>query len=131
MNSLTGKVLIEVRDDPVVSAITSRVRVLEPAPGDVPPMVIIVKAGSSRTPFGQGSGHLGLLEDVYYARCYGTTRIQAEQLAGAVSDAMHDKGPRPGRTLLLTLEDGGGGSEVEPDTKYNLEVLTLRAIGAA
>ncbi len=132
MTSLTGRVITEIKDDAAVAAIVSdRVAGGEPGLRWAPPMVIVVKAGQSRSPFGQGSGHLGLQEAVYYAHCYGATRVQAEQLAGAVSDAMHDKGPRPGRTILLSVEDGGGGSELEPGTNYPVEVLTLRAVGAA
>jgi hypothetical protein len=132
---LTGRVLVEIRDYAPVAAITPRVRGGEPAKGDVPPMVILVRAGRTRSVFAiRSSARIGLQDGRWYARCYGATAQQAAQLSGAVSDAIHTRGPRTdsqGRRLYLSVDEGGGDADLDPVTRWPLEVITIRAVGGA
>lgn len=122
-----GKVLIELRDDAGVAAIAGanptsspvRVRGFEPAPGDVQPageyraFVVLVNEGGIRM------RHVPVQRPRIAARCYGRTAPEASQLAAAVSDAIHDKGPRVhanGLGIYRSYHDSGGEQDKDPDT---------------
>lgn len=133
MLDLQGAVVVEVRDAAAVAAITPRVRGGELAPGDAPPAVVIVALGRVRSPHQPGRNRLGLQQARYVANCYGATRIQANELAGAVSDAIHIRGPRvtAGKQIRLSLDDGGGEADTDPDTKWPLTRVLIDVIGDA
>ena len=127
-----GRLLTEIRDDPAVAAITTRIRGGEPAPGDAKgpghylPFVVLVKLGRSRLP------HAPLQEVRVVARCYAATFQLATALADAVSDAVHDRGHRIGPSgvaIFNTLDDGGGGGDADPDTgqPYETVVISINA----
>jgi hypothetical protein len=112
-----GTLLTEIRDDPAVAALTSRVRGGEPAPGDsaVPfgRFVVLVRLGTTR------DKRAPVQEVRIGVRCYGTTFADAAALYGAVSDAIHDVGPRIGATGALiyrSFDDIGMGAQKDPDT---------------
>lgn len=113
-------------------------------PADPRPCVVLVRSTPSRMPFGQrGSGRLGLQELLVIARCYGAPDAQGDprvaqrtsaQLAGAVSDAFHNQGPRrdsAGRVLFRTDSITGGGPGTDPDTRWPYEVVMARVVAAA
>ncbi len=112
-----GKLLTEIRDDPAVAALTTRVRGGEPAPGDsaVPfgRFVVLVRLGAQRE-------KRAPVQAVRIAvRCYGSTYQDAAALYGAVSDAVHNVGPRIGATGALihrSFDDIGMGADKDPDT---------------
>ncbi len=112
-----GKLLTEIRDDPAVAALTTRVRGGEPAPGDsaVPfgRFVVLVRLGVARE-------KRAPVQAVRIAvRCYGSTYGDAAALYGAVSDAIHNVGPRIGATGVLihrSFDDIGMGADQDPDT---------------
>ena len=112
-----GKLLTEIRDDPAVAALTTRVRGGEPAPGDAATpfgrFVVLVRLGTQRE-------KRAPVQDVRIAmRCYGSTSGDAAALYGAVSDAIHNVGPRIGATGVLiyrSFDDIGMGASKDPDT---------------
>ena len=112
-----GKLLTEIRDDPAVAALTSRIRGGEPAPGDatVPfgRFVVLVRLGTQRD-------KRAPVQEVRIAvRCYGSTYRDAAALYGVVSDAIHNVGPRIGATGVLihrSFDDIGAGASQDPDT---------------
>jgi hypothetical protein len=112
-----GKLLTEIRDDPAVAALTSRVRGGEPAPGDSATpfqrFVVLVRLGATRK-------KRAPVQEVRIAvRCYGSTYQDAAALYGAVSDAIHNVGPRIGATGVLihrSFDDIGMGASKDPDT---------------
>lgn len=127
-----GKVLIEVRDDPVVAAIAAanpsssvaRVRGFEPAPptdsyegdahgpGSYRAFVVLSNLGGSRL------YRVPIQQPRITARCYGRTPAEAAALGAAVSDAVHYQGPRVHGQLGIyaSFEDGGGEQARDPDT---------------
>ena len=133
MLDLTGVIIAELKADPAVAGITTRIRGAQPAVGDTPPMVILVRAGRERVlPGGRGGARMKMQDARWYARCYGADPKQAAQLSGAVSDAIHARGPRTdtqGRLIHWSLDGGGAGADTDPDTKWALEVLVVRAFG--
>ena len=112
-----GTLLTEIRTDPAVAALTTRVRGGEPAPGDaaVPyrRFVVLVRLGATREKRAPvQEARIGL-------RCYGTSYADAAALYGAVSDAIHNVGPRIGATGVLihrSFDDSGTGASKDPDT---------------
>lgn len=130
---LTGPLIVTVRDDAGVAAITPRVRGGELAPGDVAPAVVIIRASNSRAPFGRGTARLGLQQPRFYATCYGTNFIQLEQLMGAVSDALHLKRNRviSNKTIRLVTDEGWGGPVVDPATKWPTDSIVFEVTGHA
>jgi len=112
-----GTLLTEIRDDPAVAALTTRVRGGEFAPGDaaVPfrRVVVLVRLGMTRD-------KRAPVQAVRIAvRCYGSTYQDAAALYGAVSDAIHNVGPRIGATGALiyrSFDDIGTGADKDPDT---------------
>jgi hypothetical protein len=114
-----GRILTEIRDDPGVAAITSRVRGGEPAPGDAlgpgsyVPFVVIATLGHSRLK------RAPIQEVRLVASCYAATHQAAAALAGAVSTAIHATGHRisgSGVVVFGSFDDGGGGGITDPDT---------------
>ena len=112
-----GKLLTEIRDFPAVAALTSRVRGGEFAPGDaaVPfkRVVVLVRLGTTR------AKRAPVQEVRIGLRCYGSTYQDAAALYGAVSDAVHNVGPRIGATGVLihrSFDDIGMGADKDPDT---------------
>ena len=109
--------LAEIRADPAVAALTTAIRGGEPAPGDaaVPfgRFVVLVRLGMARDKRAPvASVRIGV-------RCYGTSFEDAAVLYGAVSDAIHNIGPRIGATGVLihrSFDDSGLGAAIDPDT---------------
>lgn len=112
-----GFLLTGIRDFPAVAALTTRVRGGEPAPGDstVPfqRFVVLVRLGTQR-------GKRAPVQEVRIAaRCYGSTYQDAAVLYGAVSNAIHNIGPRisaSGVLIYRSFDDIGMGAEKDPDT---------------
>ena len=112
-----GTLLTEIRDNSAVAALTTRIRGGEPAPGDVTVpfgrFVVLVRLGTTRE-------KRAPVQAVRIAvRCYGTTFGDAAALYGAVSDAIHNVGPRIGATGVLiqrSYDDAGLGAASDPDT---------------
>ena len=112
-----GTLLTEIRDDPGVAALTTRIRGGEPAPGDAATpfqrFVVLVRLGSTR------EKRAPVQEVRIGLRCYGATFADAAALYGAVSDAIHNVGPRIGATGVLihrSFDDAGLGAQTDPDT---------------
>jgi hypothetical protein len=133
MNDLLGPVLVTIRDFPAVAAITTRVRGGELAAGDTAPAVVIVALSNTRSPFGPGKGRIGLQGPRYAVNCFGVTYQQSAQLAGAVSDALHNLSPRTvsGKTLHQVIDDGWGGPVRDPATGWATETVVFQVTGSA
>ncbi len=109
--------LAEIRADPRVAALTTRVRGGEAAPGDAASpsgrFVVLVRLGTQRD-------KRAPVQEVRIAvRCYGSTFADAAVLYGAVSDAIHNLGPRIGPSGVLihrSYDDIGMGADKDPDT---------------
>ena len=124
-----GFLLTTIRDDPGVAALTARVRGGEPAPGDAlgpghyQPFVVLVRLGAQRE-----KGRVPVQEVRIAARCYGATYQQAAALHGAVSDAVHNVGPRispSGVLVYRSYDDIGQGATTDPDTLQPYEELIV------
>lgn len=129
---LTGVAVREIRDFPLVSAITTRVRGGELASDDTPPAIVIVSLGISYSPLGQTRG-ARLQAPIFAARCYGANRPQAAQLANAVVAAVELRRARidaQGRLVHLSLVESGGESELDPTTRWPYATVTFTYIGA-
>jgi hypothetical protein len=130
----TGSLLVTIRDFPAVAALTSgRVRGGEPGPGDAlgaghyQAFVVLSRLGSLRLP------HAPIQGVRLVARCYGVTAQGAAALAGAVSDAIHDRGHRingSGVAIFSSFDDGGLGADRDPDTSQPLESILIQ-VGAS
>lgn len=133
MNDLLGPLVTTARDNTAVSAITTRVRGGQLATGDVAPAVVIVSLSNTRSPFGPGRSRLGLQGPRFGANCYGVTAIQATQLAGVVSDSLHQLSPRTisGKTFHEILDDGSGGPILDPATGWALATVIFQVTGVA
>lgn len=155
MKDVTGMVVTEIRDAPAVAAlgVGDRVWAAEIAPPrtwsaggsrtDPRPCVVVVQLVRSRTPFGPGSGRIGLQRPRYAVRCYGApdakgdgrvARRNSRELAGAVSDVVHQKGPRvdaTGRAIHLSVDVGAGSPGVDPDTSWPYETVVISVIAGA
>ncbi len=112
-----GKLLTEIRANPAVASLTTRVRGGEPAPGDSAApfgrFVVLVRLGTQR------DKRAPVQEVRIGFRCYGSTYQDAAALYGAVSDAIHNVGPRIGATGVLihrSFDDTGLGASKDPDT---------------
>lgn len=132
---ITGMVIAELRAaQDVASIVGDRVRGVEPAQGDKPPMVIVTRMSSTRNPGGTESRHAGLQEVMLGVKCYGTTPIQATQLYGACSDALHAVGPRvdvSARAIFSSFDDVGVNSGRDPGTEWPWTDCTIRVVAAA
>ena len=111
-----GKLLTEIRNNPAVAALTTRIRGGEPVSGDAAMpyqrFVVLVRLGATR------EKRVPVQEVRVLVRCYGSTYQDAAALYGAVSDAIHNVGPRIGGGVLIhrSYEDIGNGVEKDPDT---------------
>lgn len=122
-----GFVLTTIRDDAAVAALTTRIRGEEPAQGDQPPMVIIRTFPITR------QQRLPLARHQYMILCYGTSPRQAAQLRGAVSDAIHNVGPRvnaSGVAIYRSHSENEGQSQVDPDTGWPFQMVIAVAWAA-
>jgi hypothetical protein len=142
-----GLVVRNLRDDPGVSAITSRIAGggIDPAwpKPDPRPCVVVIGSTPSRSPFGPGSSRLGLQEQLVVIRCYGSggngdderpSQVSSAQLRGAVVDALHGKTVRRyanGRRIYLSDSLAGGGPTEDPDTRWQYEITTARVVAPA
>jgi len=126
-----GKLLTEIRDFPAVAALEAVVRGGEFAPGDaaVPfrRVVVLVRLGMTRD-------KRAPVQAVRIAvRCYGSTYQDAAALYGAVSDAIHNVGPRIGATGALiyrSFDDVGMGAGKDPDTGQPHEDWVIQLFAA-
>lgn len=126
-----GKLITEIRADSAVTAITTRIRGGEAAPGDsarpYQPFVVLVRLGLEREP------RVPIQRLRIGFRCYGATFQQAAQLYGAVSDAIHNVGPRIGATgvvIYRSFDDTGGAASKDPDTGQPYEDGVISLIAA-
>lgn len=129
---LTGVAVREVRDFPLVAAITTRVRGGELAPDDVPPAIRIVSLGIDYSPLGR-TRRAKLQAPLFAAECFGVTRVQASQLANAVVAAVELRGPRvdaTGRLVYMSLVEGGGDVVLDPNTRWPFATVTFMYVGA-
>jgi len=116
-----GAVLTLIRDDPAVAAIVAG-RVSSHVEG--PPSVQLIDNATSRRPFGAGSGRMGMQSWTGFARCWGpdspTGAILSRQLAGAVSDALHNHRPTTVGTTYIARAYAPeiDGTSRDPDTKW-------------
>lgn len=128
-----GRVLTEIRDDPTVAAMTTRVRGGEPAAGDAKGpgayqrFVVLTLLGRSRLK------RAPLQEVRLLAKCYGGNHQDATVLAGAVSESLHARGHRitgAGGVIFDTFDDGDEGSSTDPDTgqPYVAIVIQVNAL---
>ena len=94
MDDVFGTVLTIIKNDTAVAAIVST-RVSSEV--QAVPCVQLIDNAASRYPFGPGSGRMRYQHWQGVARCWSadtpTGAIQARQLAGAVSDAIHNMRP--------------------------------------
>jgi hypothetical protein len=127
----TGAVITLLRADAGVAAIAgSKVRT-EVLSGDAPPLVVVVDDGATRRPFGPGSGRIQMQLVTYLIRCYGpdnpTGAIQARQLAGAVSDALHQLEPVTVGTKYIARGYAPeiSGADRDPATRWPFQVVTV------
>jgi hypothetical protein len=125
---VTGYILTTIRDDATVAALTTRIRGGEPAkgdalgPGSYQRFVVLVRLGAQR------EKRLPVQEVRIAARCYGLTYQDAAALAGAVSDAIHARGPRistGGVGIWTSFDDGGEGAGKDPDTDQPMETVVI------
>lgn len=122
MIDVLGKILVEVRDDPTVAAITTRVRGEEIKKGDIPPMVIIRTFPIVR------SADLPYARHQFLIQCFGKDFPQARELMGAVSNVLHDVGPRQssaGKAIYRSQEETSGSAQTDPDTQWPFYTLIV------
>jgi hypothetical protein len=130
-----GALVTLLRADATVASIVSN-KVRGEASGD-PPMVVIVEGGTTRRPFGPGSGRIGMQLVTYLLRCYGpdspTGAITARMLAGAVSDVLHGLPPTKVGTKYLARAYAPeiSGAERDPVTRWPYHVVTVDLYAAA
>lgn len=141
-----GPLVQILRSDPGVAGIVgARVAAGGPDPAwpkpDPRPYVVLQPMTPTRAPFGPGSSRVGLVGLLVMAKCFGAPdagdervaqRTSAE-LAGAVSEALHDKKPRRVGTRLIYQADqvAGGGLTEELDTRRPCWALMVNVIAAA
>lgn len=126
------KILNEIRDDPTVDAMTAgRVRGFEPAPGDSKPkgsyqrFVVLVQLDDPR------ARRSPTQRAIIAARCYGTAPGDAGDLRWAVSNAIHEIGPRihsNGLGIYLSWEESGGEEEKDPNTQQPYQTIVIHAL---
>lgn len=127
--------IAELEANAGVAAITTRIRRLEADPDDVRgpgsyvAFVRIVRLSGERE-----KGRVPVQHPVYSVFCYGATDQQATDLYGAVSAALHDRGPRINAGLIYrTFDNSDGGTQKDPDTQqpYVEGVISVHAATAA
>lgn len=128
-----GKILTEIRSNATVAALTTRIRGGEPAIGDAQPaesynrFVVLVRLSHDR----EARNPVQAVRIL--ARCYGTSYTDAATLAGAVSDAIHNIGPRrttAGVLVYRSFDDIGQGATKDPDTGQPHEDLVIQAFAS-
>ena len=134
-----GKLLTEIRSNTTVAALTTRIRGGEPmgatdtdpgdarGPGNYIRFVVLVRLAPERWK------RVPVQTVRIVARCYGTSYQDAATLAGAVSDAIHNIGPRrttPGVLVYRSFDDVGMGAEKDPDTGQPHEDIVIEAFAA-
>jgi hypothetical protein len=95
--------------------------------GDTPPLVIIRRLSNSRAIPGTARYRLGVTS-------YGTTRPEAAELYGRVSDALHLIGPRlnlAGVAIYISREEVGAQAGEDPDTQWPSETAIVIVHAAA
>lgn len=138
------KILIEIRDDPVVHEIVgNRVRGKEPQgpvmdasgnelqPGDVRPaghwvpFVVLTRIGAPPDP------RVPIQTTRILFRCAGRTDREAAVLRNACSRAIHGRGPRTfpnGLGIFSSLDVTGGSQDADPDTKQPFETFIAEVV---
>lgn len=128
-----GKILTEIRDNATVAALTTRIRGGEPAAGDAQPstgylrFVVLTRLGNDR------ALRVPVQTLRIAVRCYGTSFSDAATLAGAVSNAIHNIGPRRNATGVLihrSYDDVGQGATKDPDTGQPMESFVIEAFAS-
>lgn len=140
-----GRVLTEIRDDPSVAAITTRIRNGDAmgrtvnaagvetdagdsrGPGKYVPFVVL-----TRLPGGFRLKRAPVQEVRMLAKCYAATAQLAAVLAGAVGDAVHARGHRitpAGVAIFGSFDEGTGGATNDPDTHQPCEYVFI-TVGA-
>ena len=132
----TGFLLTTIRDFPAVAALTTRVRGGEPAPGDAlgagsyQRFIVLAQLGRLR------EKRVPVQEVRYVARCYGqgvNPSQDAVALAGAVSDAIHNRKPRAnaaGVLIWASFDDGGDGVVNDPSTGQPMAPVVISVTAA-
>lgn len=135
-----GTLLRELRDDPVVAALTDRVRGEEPAPGDsgwttdevtkrrrfANRFIVMTTLATLRR------RRIPVAYPRFAVRCYGYTPQDAMALGLAASDAIHDAGPRitSGVGIYLSWDATGLTADRDPDTQQPYATFIIQAIAA-
>lgn len=114
-----GAAVAELSADAGVTAITTRIRPIEPGPGDalgagkyLPFVVVTILDQPWQAPTATSSVSLAL-------RCYAATFAAAEALYLACADVFHRKGPRIATSrigIYNSLVIGGGTPDKDKDT---------------
>jgi hypothetical protein len=138
------KILIELREDAGVAAITTRIRVFEPMPDVIHPSTSAVitkgdaRSGSTDDPYvafvvlvrldSPRETRAPIQRPRIAARCYGRTGQEAYALYAACSEAIHHVGPRVHANNLgiyLSHDDTGATQEKDPDTQQPYETFVI------
>lgn len=123
----TGRLVTLIRDAAGVAAITPRVRGGEKAPADAPPFAVVRRLDSVPWLGDPATESEGFGTFRYTVLCYAAKVASGERdafaLAGAVHDAVHDRGQFTfsvgggGRGAIYRIEeDSIGAAQRDPDT---------------
>lgn len=146
MIDVAPDIAAELLANAAVVSITTRVRVEDPSPAIYAADGSLLDAGDVR-----GGGEyvayvlIRLISNnrekgppiqhpTYGLLCYGATRHQAIELHAAVSDALHNKGPRKGTALIYrSFDESDEGPQPDPDTgqPYVTASITVHAATVA
>lgn len=129
---LTGVAITELLADPGVAGIVGPKVGPEFGARWTPPAIIVEQLGIDYSPGGQ-TRRARLQRPLIAAKCYGTTKQQAAQVANAVVNAMELRGPRygsGGRLVHISLVETGGDVILDPDTNWPYGTVTFFLIGA-
>ena len=120
----TGRIIVRIRDDAVVAAITPRVRGGEKLAGWAAPFVVIRRISSVPWIGDPGTETAGVQTVRYTALCY-AARVEngdelAFRLAGAVSDAINNHGllafpVSAGRAAIYRLQEDSIGPSLRDE----------------
>ena len=128
-----GAVLTIIKADPAVAAITTRVS----SEVQASPCVQLIVLTETRRPFGPGSGRMRMNLLMGVARCWAddspTGAITARQLAGAVSDSLHNHRPTTVGTRYIARAYAPDieGVTRDPDTRRPFADVSLEVYAAA
>ena len=133
MEDAKGALITLLRSSTAVTAIVAgRVGAYDAAP----PSVRIRAMPASRRPFGPGSGRLGMQLFRAVAQCYGddspTGQVLARQLAGVVSDFLHNRGPATVGSTFIARMYASEISEAlrDPDSKRPCHTVRVELYAA-